>query len=138
MGILKMKWCEAEMLCELQPLLQAGEQLTAAVYCTYQDYGFLFTSKRVIAGYIGVTDINRLIGVRYGIFLHETVNINLNRAAVHISEMPLGAVHVRISDDGARLGRQRFTFNARTGGEHFPDHEAYAAKLLQTLRAFAR
>ena len=138
MGILKLKWCEAEMLCELEPLLQPGETLTAAVYCTYQDYGFLFTSKRVIAGYIGVTDKNRLIGVRYGIFLHETVDINLTRAAVHISEIALGAVHVRVSDDSARLGRQRFTFNARTGGKAFPDHAAYAETLLQTLQAAAR
>lgn len=138
MGILTMKWCEAEMLCELEPLLRADEKLTAAVYCTYQDYGFLFSSKRVIAGYIGVTDKNRLIGVRYGMILHETVDISLNRAAVHISELPLGAVHIRVSDPSARLERQRITFNRLRGGKTFPNHAENAAMLLDKLHAFTR
>ena len=138
MGILKMKWNEAEMRCELDPLLEPGEQLLAGVYCTYQDYGFLFTSKRFIAGYLGLTDRKRLVGTRYGIILHEVYAIRLDRAAVHLTEMPLGARHLRISDPTARFARQRITFGMRGDGARFPSHAESAALILQTVREYAR
>lgn len=138
MGILKMKWNEAEMQRELDPLLEPGERLLAGVYCTYQDYGFLFTSKRFIAGYVGLTDRARLIGTRYGIILHEVFAVRLDRAAVHLNEMPLGTQHLRISDPDARFGRQRITFSTRGESDRFPSHFANAALLLQTLQTYAK
>ncbi|MBR3419499.1 MAG: hypothetical protein IKG82_12470 [Oscillospiraceae bacterium] len=138
MGILKMKWNEAEMRCELEPMLDPGEQLLAGVYCTYQDYGFLFTSKRVIAGYLGLTDRNRLVGTRYGIFLHEVYSIRLDRAALHLTDMPLGAVHLRVSDPDARFGRQRITFGMRGDDKRFPSHAEYAAMIRQAVQKYAR
>ena len=138
MGILSKKWNEEEMLSDLGQLLHPGETLLAGVYCTYQDYGFFFSSKRVIAGYIGLTDQNRLIGTRNGIIQHEIVDINLNRAVVYIKELLFGAVHIRVSDPSARLERQRITFNRLRGGKTFPNHFENAATLLEKLQAFSR
>ena len=138
MGILAKKWNEAELLDDLNPLLESGERLLAGVYCTYQDYGFLFSSKHVIAGYIGLTDRARLIGTRYGIILHETFAVRLDRTAVSIQEMPFGAVHLRISDPDARLGRQRITYSLRAENDKFPSHFASAALITQTVQEYAR
>ncbi len=137
MGILAKKWNEAELLDDLNPLLAPDERLLAGVYCTYQDYGFFFTSKRVIAGYIGLTDHARLIGTRYGIILHETFAIRLDRAAVSVTQMPLGAVHLRVSDPDARLGRQRITYSLRAQDDKFPSHFASAALITQTMQEYA-
>ena len=138
MGILAKKWNEAELLNDLNPLLDPGERLLAGVYCTYQDYGFLFSSRRVIAGYLGLTDHARLIGTRYGIILHEAFTVRLDRAAVTVTEMPLGVVHLRVSDPDARLGRQRITYNMRGKSDRFPSHFASAALITQTIQEYAQ
>ena len=65
MGMLTMKYNSAEMAQKLAMMLQPGENLIAAVYCTVER-GFFEVGSRIMTGYLGITDQHRLVGLKIG------------------------------------------------------------------------
>ena len=66
MSLLNMKFNEDTMYEQLRGGLLPNEQITAAVYASFQNAGF-FGGGGMQAGFLALTDQDRLIGVRHGL-----------------------------------------------------------------------
>jgi hypothetical protein len=131
-------WDEAEMYRTLEPLLLPGESLEAAVYCSYQDTGF-FASRYPTAGFLGLTDGGRLIGVKVGLLGESEISADLStvtklRLRQNIFQKLGNQTEVWLEYfSGQGNGKLRFTLLPKIYGGKLPHQAENVQRILAEL-----
>jgi hypothetical protein len=137
MGILTKKLNCAKMLQELSMMLDPGEALIAAVFCSFQR-GFFSRDRRILTGYLGVTDQHRLIGCKYRLFTEveeETFSIDLRdvtKLRIKDSLYQTKLMTLKSNNDTMRIQI------SPNGGKKFPHQAAYFNRMLPILAMYQR
>ncbi len=130
MSLLSTKFNEQAMTEQLGELLLPGEQITAAVYASFREPG-LFRSM-VQAGFLGLTDQDRLIGVRHtlGGSVPFAAYIGLLKK-LRVKKGLLGSRNIEIDDGQTHL---MVAVVPKVGtGVDLPNQQAYFQALISAL-----
>ena len=138
MSVLNKKFNEDEMLNMLSELLIGGESIIAALYCIYKDTGFFASNRNVVPGYIALTDRNRLIGYKMGVFGTKPVSLELEYLTkIKLTNWILGNKIVYLCSNDGRKNELKFQYVPKVIGSQskFPNQERNSEILLEELRA---
>ncbi|MBR6106484.1 MAG: hypothetical protein IKQ39_00585 [Oscillospiraceae bacterium] len=134
MGMLTMKYNSAEMAQKLAMMLQPGENLIAAVYCTVER-GFFEVGSRIMTGYLGITDQHRLVGFKIGMIGETPITAYLQCAQkLRIKKGLFNSYRLTMKADNFSLNCQI----SRKGGKRFPDQSDYLDLMLPILEMYQR
>lgn len=124
------------MLQMLGGLLYSGENITAALYCIYKGTGFFASSSDIIAGYIALTDHNRLIGYKMGLINDTAVCFDLGYLTkMKISNSLFGQKSIYIQVNDGKKSELMFQVAPKIPGSKFPYQEKNLEILLDELRS---
>lgn len=133
------QWDESSMLAALEPMLLPGESLEAAVYCSFYQTGF-FASRYPSAGYMGLTDGGRLIGVQIGLLGSTPIAADLTtvtkvRLRQNLIQKLAGQTDVYLEYfSGQGNGKLRFTLLPKIVGGKLPHQSEWASRILDELQ----
>lgn len=134
MGMLTMKYNSAEMAQKLAMMLQPGENMVAAVYCSIQRDAFELGSS-VMLGYLGITDQHRLIGYKIGMFGETPFSVYLQGVSkLVIKKGILNQYKLRVKSGSFSLNCRI----ARKAGKKFPDQSDYLDLMIPILEMYQR
>lgn len=138
MGMLGMKFNETEMAETLDAqLLFADEAVEASVYATFQDTGFFASSRRIITGYAGITNRNRLIGLRCGLISSEPFSVDLScLTKLKVKKSLFGMWQIYLEYFAGRKVRLKFSFSPKILGHKFPNQRENTDILVRRLQEF--
>lgn len=71
------KYSDEEMNAALGELLIGGERLETAVYCIFKATGFFESNRNIVTGYVGITDMGRLLCCKYHIIGDQAAAYNM-------------------------------------------------------------
>lgn len=130
------KYTDEEMNAALGELLIGGERLETAMYCLFKETGFLASNRNIITGYIGVTDMGRLLYCKYGLIADENNAYNMEDIVqIKIKPMIFGQKIITIVFDGGKKHTVKFQFAPKVAGSKLPNQERNAEKMLEILEA---
>ena len=134
MSVFSLKLGSTEMVQKLAPLLQQGEELTAAVFCSLQ-HSTPLTVSSVFLCYLGITDRHRLIGCEFSLFGEKPF-------AVHLQDVTKLRIKTGILNQYLfRLESEYLTLNCRIGrdaGKKFPDQSESLDRIISILEQYQR
>lgn len=129
------KYNETEMTQMLEELLFAGERIETALYCLYKDTGFFASNRHVTAGYVALTDGNRLIGYKMGLFNTATVSLDMEYLTkIKISNSILGQKIVYMAFNNGEKSEVKFQIAPKIMGSKFPNQQRNMEIMLDMLR----
>lgn len=130
------KYNDEEMNAALGTLLIGGERLETAMYCLFKSTGFFASNRDIITGYIGVTDMGRVIGCKYGLVLDDNFAYNMEDIVqIKFKNMLLGQKIITIVFDDGKKHTVKFQFAPKAAGSKLPNQERNAEKMLEILEA---
>ncbi|MBQ8922926.1 MAG: hypothetical protein IJ060_12365 [Oscillospiraceae bacterium] len=133
MGMLSMKYNSAEMAQTLSMMLQPGENMIAAVYCAFHRGAFEMGAS-VMAGYVGVTDQHRLIGIRCGLVGEEPFSVWLQGVKkLIIKNSFFGSKMITLKTDNLSM---RMQITPKADKKKFPDQKEYMELMLPVLQMY--
>lgn len=136
MSSLTKKFTEEEMLQMLGELLYSGENIITALYCIYKGTGFFASSSDIIAGYIALTDRNRLIGYKMGLINDSAVSLDLGYLTkMKISNSLFGQKSIYIQVNDGKKSELMLQVASKIPGSKFPEQERNLEILLDELKA---
>ena len=122
-----------EMAQILSRMLQPGENMISAVYCSFHRGAFEMGSS-VMAGYISVTDQHRLIGVKYGLIGEEPFSVWLQGVKkLIIKNSFFGSKMITLKTDNLSL---RFQITPKADRKRFPDQAECLEQMLPVLQMY--
>lgn len=129
MALLNLKYNEETMYEQLGELLLPDEQITAAVYASFQNKGFM-AGPAVQAGFFAMTDQDRLIGVRHAMLDSAAFGGYIGLLhGLKVKKSLFGAYVMDYDDGSVKL---RITMTPKLGtGVHLP----HQAEHIQTMVA---
>ena len=133
MSLLKITYNEDEMYKSLRDVLLPDEQILAAVYVSYQQMGFL-TSHGVEAGYLALTDCNRLVGVRHGLLQSALFSMYLGtEKSLKVKKGLFGSRTVELDTGESKL---RIAIAPKLGsGTDLPHQAEHFQTIMEVLEA---
>ncbi len=133
MGMFSLKYTSAEMAQRLSMMLQPDENMIAAVYCAFHRAAFEMGSS-VMAGYVGVTDQHRLIGIRCGLVGEEPFSVWLQGVKkLVIKNSFFGSKMITVKSDNFHM---RMQITPRADKKRFPDQKEYMELMLPILQMY--
>ena len=108
------KYNDEEMNAALGEMLIGSEYLETAVYCVFKDTGFFASSRNVIMGYAGITDMGRLLCCKYRTVRDELVSYNMEDIIqIKIKPSLLGQKNITIVLTTAKSVLKNFSLRQR-------------------------
>ena len=130
------KYNDEEMNAALGELLISGERLETAVYCLFKETGFFASNRNIIMGYIGVTDMGRLLYCKYGLIADENNAYNMEDIVqIRIRPMILGQKIITIVFNDGKKHTVKFQLAPKAASSKLPNQEQNAEKMLEILEA---
>lgn len=136
MSSLTKKFTDEEMNAALGELLIGGECLETAVYCLFKPTGFFASSRDVITGYIGITDMGRLVCCKYHMINDESVAYNMEDIVqIKIKPTIFGQKIVTVVFNDGKKRTVKLQLAPKVAGSKLPNQERNAEKMLEILEA---
>lgn len=130
------KYTDEEMNAALGELLIGDERLETAVYCLFKATGFFESNRDVITGYLGITDMGRLVYCKYHVINDESAAYNMEDIVqIKIRPMIFGQKIITIVFDGGKKHTVKFQLAPKVAGSKLPNQERNAEKMLEILEA---
>ncbi len=124
MNLYTQKYNEEEMMQILSRLLIAGESIKTALYCVYKQTGFFASNRNIIAGYVALTDNDRLIGMKFSTFGSEAVSQYMEYAKkITIKNYPFGQKVVHMIFDDGKKQEVKIQLVPKVVGSKFPEQQ---------------
>ena len=132
MALLNTKFDENAMYDQLRGALLPNENITAAVYASFQELGFLGSSN-MQAGFLALTDQDRLIGVRHSMLGSSSFSgyVGLLKK-LKIKKGLLGSRNIDYDDGSVHL---RIGVVPKITGAKFPNQQENFQTLLSALES---
>ncbi len=136
MNLYTQKYNEEEMMQILCQLLNAGESIKTALYCVYKGTGFFASYRNIVAGYIALTDNDRLIGMKFGTFGSEAVSQYMGYAKkITVKNYPFGQKVVHMIFDDGKKQEVKIQLAPKMVGSKFPDQQKNFDIFMDELNA---
>lgn len=138
MGVMSMKWNEAEMTEVLTLQLMPGEALLAGIYASFVDTSIL-GSRLPVIGYVGLTDQGRLLVLQGKMIGSEEFAVDLAfvrkmKIRQNIFQKLAHGRDVYLEyNGGTGSGKLRFVVTQKIAGSKFPHQQENAERILQEL-----
>lgn len=130
------KYTDEEMNAALSALLVGGERLETAVYCLFRATGFFASNRDIITGYVGITDMGRLLCCKYHTFNDESAAYNMEDIIqIKIKPMIFGQKIITVVFDDGKKRTVKFQLAPKVAGQKLPNQESNAEKMLEILEA---
>ena len=130
------KYTDEEMNAALGELLIWEEYLETAVYCIFKDTGFFASNRNIIMGYVGITDMGRLLCCKYRTISDEPASYNMEDIIqIKIKPAIFGQKIITIVFDEGKKRTVKFQLAPKIAGSKMPNQEQNAEKLLEILEA---
>ncbi|MEZ3455144.1 MAG: hypothetical protein K1W17_12385 [Oscillospiraceae bacterium] len=130
------KYTDEEMNYALSTLLIGGERLETAVYCLFKATGFFASNRDIITGYVGITDMGRLLCCKYHTFNDESVAYNMEDIIqIKIKPMIFGQKIITVVFDDGKKRTVKFQLAPKVAGSKLPNQEINVGKILEILEA---
>lgn len=130
------KYTDEEMNAALEVLLIGGERLETAVYCVFKQTGFFASNRNIITGYVGITDMGRLVCCKYYMINDESAAYNMEDIVqIKIKPALLGQKIVTLVFDDGKKRTVKFQLAPKVAGSKLPNQERNTEKMLEILEA---
>lgn len=130
------KYTDEEMNAALEKLLIGGERLETAVYCVFKQTGFFASNRNIITGYVGITDMGRLVCCKYYMINDESAAYNMEDIVqIKIKPALLGQKIVTLVFDDGKKRTVKFQLAPKVAGSKLPNQERNTEKMLEILEA---
>lgn len=130
------KYTDEEMNAVLGGLLIGGERLETAIYCLFKATGFWESNRDIITGYVGITDMGRLLCCKYHTFNDESAAYNMEDIVrIKIKPMIFGQKVITVVFDDGKKHTVKFQLAPKVAGQKLPNQESNAEKMLEILEA---
>ena len=130
------KYNDEEMNTALGALLMGGERLETAMYCLFKATGFFESNRDVITGYVGITDMVRLVYCKYHVINDESAAYNMEDIVqIKMKSTLFGQKIITIVFDDGKKHTVKFQFAPKVAGSKLPNQEQNAEKMLEILEA---
>lgn len=130
------KYTDEEMNAALEKLLIGGERLETAVYCVFKATGFFESNRNITTGYVGITDMGRLVCCKYHMINDESAAYNMEDIVqIKIKPALLGQKIVTLVFDNGKKRTVKFQLAPKVAGSKLPNQERNAEKMLEILEA---
>lgn len=130
------KYTDEEMNAVLGGLLIGGERLETAIYCLFKATGFWESNRDIITGYVGITDMGRLLCCKYHTINDESAAYNMEDIVrIKIKSMIFGQKIITVVFDDGKKHTVKFQLAPKVAGQKLPNQERNAEKMLEILEA---
>lgn len=130
------KYTDEEMNDALEALLIGGERIETAVYCVFKATGFFDSNRRIIAGYVGITDMGRFLCCKYHTINDESVAYNMEDILqIKIKPTIFSQKIVTVVFDDGKKRTVKFQIAPKVAGSKLPNQEQNMEKMLEILEA---
>ena len=127
------QFSDEEMNTALEELLTPGEHLETAVYCIFKATGFWESNSRVIMGYAGVTDKQRLLCCKFHYINDETAVYDMNKLIkLKIKPIILNQIIITaVFDNNGKKQTVKLQLAPKVAGGKLPNQERNTEKMLE-------
>ena len=128
------KYNDEEMNTALGALLMGGERLETAMYCLFKATGFFESNRNVITGYVGITDMGRLVYCKYHVINDESAAYNMEDIVqIKIRPMIFGQKDITIVFNDGKKHTVKFQLTPKVAGSKLPNQEQNSEKMLEMI-----